>query len=49
MFIVRLTSTDLDFETLTKKYYLYLKGGFVVLATSTFSHLELRFRYLGKL
>ena len=28
MFIARLTSTHLDFETLTQKFYFYLKGGF---------------------
>ena len=38
-FKVRLTSTHRDLETLTEKYYFYLKGGFVVLTTSTFSHL----------
>ena len=26
MFIARLTSTHLDLETLTQKYYFYLKG-----------------------
>ena len=37
MFIALLTSTHLDLETLTQKYYFYLKGGFVVLTTSTFT------------
>ena len=39
MFIPQLTLMHLDLETLTQKYYFYLKGGFVLLTTSTFSHL----------
>ena len=41
MFIVCLTSTHLNLETLFKRWIL-------VLRTATSSHLQLRFRYLGK-